>query len=219
MKGKMGIPRTTIERLPLYYRCLAKLDKMDIEVISSKELGERIGVPSTQVRKDLSYYGEFGRRGVGYEVKILLRNLERILGLDSQWPIVLIGAGNLGRALVNYEGFRKLGLKIVSVLDTDLNKIGNSISGIEVESIKRLDEVVKNRGIKMGIIAVPAAYAQEVADQLIEAGIESIWNFAPTRIIVPEEVKVKNEDLSVGIIGLVYHMAHMSRKDEEDEEE
>ncbi|AZR74222.1 redox-sensing transcriptional repressor Rex [Anoxybacter fermentans] len=207
MKGKIAIPRTTIERLPLYYRCLAKLDKMDIEVISSKELGERIGVPSTQVRKDLSYYGEFGRRGVGYEVKLLLKNLERILGLNNHWPIVLVGAGNLGRALVNYEGFRKLGLEIKAVLDTDLNKIGNSISGITVQSIKNLKEVVEKYNIKMGIIAVPAASAQQVADQLVSVGIKAIWNFAPTRIIVPEDVKVKNEDLSVGIIGLVYHLA------------
>lgn len=203
------IPKTTIERLPLYYRCLAKLIRLDIEVVSSKELGDRIGVPSTQVRKDLSYYGEFGRRGVGYEVKSLLRNLERILGLDNYWPIILIGAGNLGRALVNYEGFRKLGLEIKAVLDTDLNKIGNRISDIKVESIKKLQEVVLSYKIKMGIIAVPAVFAQEVADQLVEVGIHAIWNFAPTRIVVPEDVKVKNEDLSVGIIGLVYHLARL----------
>lgn len=212
MKDNIMIPKTTIERLPLYYRCLAKLVRLDIEVVSSKELGDRIGVPSTQVRKDLSYYGEFGRRGVGYEVKSLLRNLERILGLDSYWPIILIGAGNLGRALVNYEGFRKLGLEIKAVLDTDLNKIGNRISNIKVESIKNLKEVVLSNRIKMGIIAVPAVFAQEVADQMVEVGISAIWNFAPTRIVVPEEVKVKNEDLSVGIIGLVYHLARDHHK-------
>ncbi len=207
MKDKIAIPKTTIERLPLYYRCLSKLDRLDVEVISSKELGDRIGVPSTQVRKDLSYYGEFGRRGVGYEVKSLLRQLERILGLDSYWPIVLIGAGNLGRALVNYEGFRRLGLEIKAVLDTDLNKIGNRISNIEVESFKNLDEIVIKHKIQMGIIAVPAVFAQEVADQLVNVGVKAIWNFAPTRIVIPDEVKVKNEDLSVGIVGLVYHLA------------
>lgn len=207
MKEKMAIPKTTIERLPLYYRCLTKLLKLEVEVISSKELGDRIGVPSTQVRKDLSYYGEFGRRGVGYEVKGLLKHLERILGLDNQWPIVLIGAGNLGRALVNYEGFRRLGLEVKAVLDADLSKIGNRISGIEVQSMKRLEEIVDEHKIEMGIIAVPAVFAQEVADQLVNAGIKAIWNFAPTRIIVPEDVEVKNEDLSVGIVGLVYHLA------------
>lgn len=207
MKEKMAIPKTTIERLPLYYRCLVKLMKLEVEVISSKELGERIGVPSTQVRKDLSYYGEFGRRGVGYEVKGLLKHLERILGLDNHWPIVLVGAGNLGRALVNYEGFRRLGLEVKAVLDADLSKIGNRISGIEVQSMKQLEEIVDEHKIEMGIIAVPAVFAQEVADQLVKAGIKAIWNFAPIRIIVPEDVEVKNEDLSVGIVGLVYHLA------------
>lgn len=207
MKEKMAIPKTTVERLPLYYRCLAKIGKMDIEVVSSKELGDRIGVPSTQVRKDLSYYGEFGRRGVGYEVKALMKHLERILGLDNYWPIVLVGGGNLGRALVNYEGFRKLGLEIKAVLDTDLSKIGNSIFGITVQSMKNLPEIVSEHNIEMGIIAVPAVFAQEVADQMVDAGIKAIWNFAPTRILVPEDVEVRNEDLSVGIVGLVYHLA------------
>lgn len=207
MKEKISIPKTTIERLPLYYRCLVKISKMDIDVVSSKELGDRIGVPSTQVRKDLSYYGEFGRRGVGYEVKALLKHLERILGLDNYWPIILVGAGNLGRALVNYEGFRKLGLEIKAVLDADLNKIGNSIFGIPVQSMKVLPQVVRENGVEMGIIAVPAVFAQEVADQMVEAGIKAIWNFAPTRILVPEDVEVRNEDLSVGIVGLVYHLA------------
>jgi redox-sensing transcriptional repressor len=207
MKEKIGIPKTTIERLPLYYRCLVKISKMDVEVVSSKELGDRIGVPSTQVRKDLSYYGEFGRRGVGYEVKSLLKDLERILGLDNYWPIILVGAGNLGRALVNYEGFRKLGLEIKAVLDADLSKIGNNIFGIPVQSMKLLPQVVKENRIEMGIIAVPAVFAQEVAEQMVESGIKAIWNFAPTRILVPDDVEVRNEDLSVGIVGLVYHLA------------
>lgn len=211
MKEKIAIPKTTVERLPLYYRSLVKLSKLDVEVISSKELGDRIGVPSTQVRKDLSYYGEFGRRGVGYEVKALLKHLERILGLDNYWPIVLIGAGNLGRALVNYEGFRKLGLEIKAVLDSDLNKIGNSIFGIPVQSMKNLKEVVKESNIEMGIIAVPAVFAQEVANELVTAGVKAIWNFAPSRIIVPDDVEVKNEDLSVGIVGLVYHLARKNK--------
>ncbi|MCK4259536.1 MAG: redox-sensing transcriptional repressor Rex [Halanaerobiales bacterium] len=211
MKEKISIPKTTVERLPLYYRCLDKLSILEIDVISSKELGDRIGVPSTQVRKDLSYYGEFGRRGVGYEVKSLMKQLERILGLDNYWPIVLIGAGNLGRALVNYEGFRKLGLKVNAVLDADLGKIGNSISGIEVQSMKCLKDVVQNNGIEMGIVAVPAVFAQEIVDQLVNAGVRAIWNFAPTRIIVPDGVEVKNEDLAVGIVGLVYHLARKER--------
>ncbi|MEC9488453.1 MAG: redox-sensing transcriptional repressor Rex, partial [Halanaerobium sp.] len=172
------IPKTTIERLPLYYRCLGKLEKKDIEVVSSKELGDQLGIPSTQVRKDLSYYGEFGRRGVGYEVTDLQRHLEKILGLNQTWPIVLIGAGNLGRALVNYEGFKRLGLQFELVFDADLGKIGNRIGNLEVYSIKELDERLENKSVRIGVIAVPAASAQEVANLLVKTGIKAIWNFS-----------------------------------------
>jgi redox-sensing transcriptional repressor len=179
----------------------------DIEVVSSKELGGKLGIPSTQVRKDLSYYGEFGRRGVGYDVSGLKKSIGKILGVNRIWPAVLVGAGNLGRALVNYEGFVKMGLKITSVLDADLVKIGNKIGEITVESMKELDTIIKEGNIEIGIIAVPASAAQEVANQLVEAGIKSIWNFAPTRLLVPDEVIVRNEDLAVGIVSLIYHLS------------
>lgn len=208
MKNRNYIPKATIERLPLYYRCLDKMETFeDIEVVSSKELGGKLGIPSTQVRKDLSYYGEFGRRGVGYDVSGLKKSIGKILGVNRIWPAVLVGAGNLGRALVNYEGFVKMGLKITSVLDADLVKIGNKIGEITVESMKELDTIVKEGNIEIGIIAVPASAAQEVANQLVEAGIKSIWNFAPTRLLVPDEVIVRNEDLAVGIVSLIYHLS------------
>jgi len=208
MKNRNYIPKATIERLPLYYRCLDKMETFeDIEVVSSKELGGKLGIPSTQVRKDLSYYGEFGRRGVGYDVSGLKKSIGKILGVNRIWPAVLVGAGNLGRALVNYEGFVKMGLKITSVLDADLVKIGNKIGEITVESMKELDTIIKEGNIEIGIIAVPASAAQEVANQLVEAGIKSIWNFAPTRLLVPDEVIVRNEDLAVGIVSLIYHLS------------
>ncbi|MGB4492455.1 MAG: redox-sensing transcriptional repressor Rex [Halanaerobiales bacterium] len=207
MKRSNYIPKATIERLPLYYRCLEKLSAYEQdEVVSSRELGERLGIPPTQVRKDLSYYGEFGRRGVGYDIEDLKKSLAKILGINKTWPAVLVGAGNLGRALVNYEGFQKMGLQITDVIDADLDKIGNNVGEITVRSTKDLAEIVKNKQVKIGIIAVPVNAAQEVTDLLIAAGIKSIWNFAPTRLVVPEGILVRNEDLSVGIVSLIYHL-------------
>ncbi|MFW5985855.1 MAG: redox-sensing transcriptional repressor Rex [Halanaerobiales bacterium] len=216
MKDRRSIPKATIERLPLYYRCLDKLSTFeDVEVISSKGLGGRLGIPSTQVRKDLSYYGEFGRRGVGYDVEKLRKSVGKILGVNKQWPAVLVGAGNLGRALVNYEGFIKMGLRITSVLDADLNKIGNKVGDITVKSMKELEDVVAKDDIKLGIMTVPADSAQQVANQLVEAGIKSLWNFAPTRLYVPDEVVVRNEDLAVGIVSLIYHLSWQEELEEE----
>jgi len=213
MKDHNSIPKATVERLPLYYRCLDKLLTFeDIEVVSSKELGGRLGIPSTQVRKDLSYYGEFGRRGVGYDVEELKRSVGKILGVNKKWPAVMIGAGNLGRALVNYEGFGKMGLYIAEVLDADLSKIGNRVGSITVKSMKSLKKVVEEDDIRIGIITVPAKSAQEVANKLVEAGIKAIWNFAPTRLYVPEDIVIRNEDLAVGIVSLIYYLT-WSEKD------
>ncbi len=218
MKNRDSIPKATIERLPLYYRCLDKLDKFENEdVVSSKELGGRLDIPSTQVRKDLSYYGEFGRRGVGYDVHDLKKSVGKILGVNKKWSAVLIGAGNLGRALVNYGGFSKMGLDIVSVFDVDLNKIGNKIGSITVESSKNMENIIKKNGIKLGIITVPADSAQEVANQLVESGIKAIWNFAPTRLYVPDNVVVRNEDLAVGIVSLIYHLSWQEELKESEE--
>lgn len=208
MKDRNYIPKATVERLPLYYRCLERVSSYEnTDVVSSKELGGKLGIPSTQVRKDLSYYGEFGRRGVGYDVDGLRKSIGKILGVDEMWQAVLVGAGNLGRALVNYEGFIKMGLKITKILDVDLVKIGNKIGDITVNSTKDLGSIVEKNNINIGIVAVPASSAQEVAENMISVGIKSIWNFAPTRLIVPEDVLVRNEDLAVGIASLIYHLS------------
>ncbi len=208
MKDRNYIPKATVERLPLYYRCLERVSSYEnTDVVSSKELGGKLGIPSTQVRKDLSYYGEFGRRGVGYDVDGLRKSIGKILGVDKMWQAVLVGAGNLGRALVNYEGFIKMGLKITKILDADLVKIGNRIGDITVNSMKELGSIVEENNINIGIVAVPAASAQEVTENMISVGIKSIWNFAPTRLIVPEDVLVRNEDLAVGIASLIYHLS------------
>ena len=214
MKERDKIPRATIERLPLYYRCLDKMDTFeDVNVVSSKDLGGKLDIPSTQVRKDLSYYGEFGRRGVGYNVGDLKRSVGKILGVNRIWPSILVGAGNLGRALVNYGSFSTMGLEISHVFDNDLSKIGNSINDKKVESFKKLEEIVEAEDIKLGIITVPTEAAQKVADVMVDAGIKAIWNFAPTRLYVPEDVSVKNEDLAVGIVSLIYNLSWQEEMD------
>ena len=220
MDDKSSIPKATVERLPLYYRCLDKLDTFEeVDVVSSKELGGRLGIPPTQVRKDLSYYGEFGRRGVGYDVHELKTSVGNILGVDKQWDTVLVGAGNLGRALVNYDGFMKMGLNVVGVFDNDLNKIDNRIGDLTVRSTKELEDVIGEKGAKVGIVAVPDEAAQNVADKLVDAGIKAIWNFAPTRLYVPDYVTVRNEDLAVGIVSLIYHLSWQEKEEKEKENE
>lgn len=208
MKDRENIPKATIERLPLYYRCLDKMDTFeDVDVVSSKDLGGKLDIPSTQVRKDLSYYGEFGRRGVGYNVNELRKSVGKILGVDRIWPAVLVGAGNLGHALVNYKSFSMMGFEITHVFDNDPAKIGTEINDREVQSVDKVDKVVRENDIKLGVIAVPTDEAQAVAEEMIESGIKAIWNFAPTRLRVPEEIEVKNEDLAVGIVSLIYHLS------------
>ncbi len=216
MKDRDSIPAATIERLPLYYRCLDKLSMFEeTEVVSSKDLGGKLDIPSTQVRKDLSYYGEFGRRGVGYNVKDLKKSIGEILGVDKKWPALLIGAGNLGRALINYAGFSKMGLKITDIFDNDLNKIGNRVGSIKVKSINDLEETINDKDINLGIVTVPADSAQEVVDQLVDYGIKAIWNFSPTRLYVPDDIFVRNEDLAVGIVSLIYHLSWQMENEKE----
>lgn len=208
MKSRENIPKATIERLPLYYRCLDKMDTFEeVEVVSSKDLGGKLGIPSTQVRKDLSYYGEFGRRGVGYNVNELKRSVGKILGVDRIWPAVLAGAGHLGHALVNYQTFTMMGFEITHVLDNDSTKIGTKINERKVQDISKMDQIIKENEIKLGVISVPTEAAQAVADQMVASGIKAIWNFAPTRLDVPDDVDVKNEDLAVGIVSLIYNLS------------
>ena len=218
MKNRDSIPEATVERLPLYYRYLDKLLLFEnIEVVSSKELGGKLGIAPTQVRKDLSYYGEFGRRGVGYDVQELKKSLGKILGVDKMRPAVLVGAGNLGTALVNYKGFQKMGLNICCVLDDDPDKIGQEVAGIGIEGTEKMADFISAKGIKVGIISVPAGAAQDVADKLVEAGIKAIWNFAPTRLYVPDGVIVRNEDLAVGIVSLIYHLSEAEEQQQQSE--
>ena len=202
----LKIPEATIVRLSVYSRFLEQADKKGIITISSGEIAEGVGVSPAQVRKDLAYFGEFGTRGVGYNVKDLLRHTLKILGLNAKWPVVVLGAGNLGSALVSYRGFRERGFEIVGVFDNDLSKIGKRLMDLEVLGTEKLEKLIMENNVKIGILTVPASAAQEAANQIINAGVKAILNFAPTVLSVPEDVEVRDIDLSTRLEILTFHL-------------
>lgn len=202
----LKIPEATIIRLSVYSRFLEQADQKGIVTISSGEIADGVAVSPAQVRKDLAYFGEFGTRGVGYNVKDLLKQTLKILGLNGRWSVVVIGAGNLGSALVTYRGFRERGFDLVGVFDNDLTKIGKRIMDMEVMGIEKIEEVVKAQNVKIAIITVPANVAQEVADELVKAGVKAILNFAPTVISVPNNVEVRDIDLSTRLEILTFQL-------------
>lgn len=206
MKEQIVISKATIDRLPLYFRTLRLSQEEGIDIISSEELGRRLGITPEQIRKDLASFGQFGKKGVGYFVNELKRNVGEILGLDNHWNVAVIGIGHLGAALANYQNFLSLGFHMVALFDADDAVIGQTINHIKVDSIHNLEKVVKERDIHIGIIAVPAAFAQGVADKLVASGVKGIWNFAPIKMKVPPSMHIVNEDLSVGLSRLSYHL-------------
>lgn len=191
------IPEATVARLPLYLRSLADAAAGGVRTISSERLAELAGVNAAKVRKDLSYLGSYGTRGVGYDVDYLLYQMSRELGLTHDWPVVIAGAGNLGQALANYGGFTDRGFPVVTLVDSDRSKVGQTVNGSPVRHIEDLPAIVAEQGRAIGIIATPAAVAQEVADLMMAAGITSILNFAPAVIAVPDGVGLRKVDLAV----------------------
>jgi len=206
VKDQIIISKATIDRLPLYFRTLRLAQDEGIDIISSDELGRRLSITPEQIRKDLASFGQFGKKGVGYYVNELKRNVGEILGLDNHWNIAVVGIGHLGAALANYQNFVTLGFNLVALFDQDPNVIGATVNHVKVEDISQLDTIIKQRNIQIGIIAVPAAFAQGIADQFVKAGIRGIWNFAPIKMKVPESMHIVNEDLSVGLSSLSYHI-------------
>ena len=206
MKGQVNISKATIDRLPLYFRTLRLAQDEGIDIISSDELGRRLGITPEQIRKDLASFGQFGKKGVGYYVNELKRNVGEILGLDNHWNIAVVGIGRLGEALANYQNFVSLGFNLVALFDQDPKVIGKTVNHVVVEDIRNMQKVVKERNIQIGIIAVPAAFAQGVADKLVEAGVKGIWNFAPIKMEVPDSMHIINEDLSIGLSSLSYYI-------------
>ncbi|WP_071541210.1 redox-sensing transcriptional repressor Rex [Neomoorella thermoacetica] len=203
----LKIPEATITRLSVYSRYLAQVDRHGVTTISSGEIAEGVGVSPAQVRKDLAYFGEFGTRGVGYNVKDLYWHIIKILGLNTTWSVVIIGAGNLGTALSMYGGFRERGFKIVGIFDNAPHKIGYRLNGVEVYPMERLEEIIEREKAQIAIITVPAEHAQEVADQLARTSIQGILNFAPRVLNVPEHIELRNVDLSVNLEILTFNLA------------
>jgi len=202
----LKIPEATIIRLSVYSRYLTELDRKGVITTSSGDIAEGVGVSPAQVRKDLAYFGEFGTRGVGYNVKDLHRHILKILGLSVDWSVTLVGIGNLGLALSTYKGFRDRGFIITSIFDTDPAKIGTIINGAEVMALDRLAEVVKQNKTQIGIIATPGSAAQETAEVLVEAGVQAILNFAPVVLNVPPEIELRNVDLAVNLEVLTFNV-------------
>lgn len=207
MSEVVTIPKATVARLPVYFRALMELSHLEIPMISSEELAARAGVNSSQLRKDLSYFGEFGIRGAGYDVGFLLKKVREILGITRGWRLVIVGAGKLGTALTRYGGFTQHGLEVSAIFDSDLSKVGKKIGRLTVQPMNELSATVKNSGIEIGVITVPVQGAQDAANHLIEAGIAGIWNFAPVRLEVPEHIYVQYEDLVVNLLTLSHHLS------------
>ncbi len=204
-RSRRRIPEATVARLPVYLRILSDRFAEGATNISSDGLAELAGVNAAKVRKDLSYLGSYGTRGVGYDVEFLTYQIRRELGLTHDWPVVIVGAGNLGQALAGYGGFGERGLPVGGIVDIDDAKVGSVIGGVRVRHLTELGQVVRSRGIAIGVIATPSATAQVAADALVEAGVTSILNFAPTVINVPHHVNVRKVDLAVELQILSYY--------------
>lgn len=199
------IPDIVISRLPIYLRALTRMGSEGQETTSSAELGERLGISSAQIRKDLSHFGEFGKQGTGYNIKFLIDQLRRILKVEREWDVALVGAGAIGHALAHYNGFRDRGFKITMIFDSDPNKVGTRLNGFEVYDVARLSELLPTNGIALAMLAVPAEAAQEVADKMVEAGVRGILSYAPINIAVPETVSVQYIDPVVHLQRITYY--------------
>lgn len=200
------IAESTIYRLSRYYRSLGHLIEMGQDTVSSDDLAEMDGITSAQVRKDLSFFGSFGKRGLGYNTRLLRQQIAEILGLTRSWNLGVVGAGNIGRALCDYQEFKRQNFIIKALFDADPDKIGTDYHGVKVYDYHKMPELIKELNIEIGVIAVPAERAQEVTDKLVESGIKAILNFAPRSIKVPEDVKVRYENMAIEVESLTYYL-------------
>jgi len=197
------IPDIVIGRLPIYLRALSRMMQENREFTSSQELGERLGISSAQIRKDLSHFGEFGKQGTGYNVAYLYEQIRHILKVDREWPMAVVGVGDLGRAVAHYKGFKARGFRVAALFDSDPDKIGEQINDLTVLAMDHLQDEIRRQGIKVAMIAVPAEAAQMVANQLIQVGVRAILNYAPITLAVPPGVYVQ-------YIDPVAHLQHMT---------
>ncbi len=218
---KKKISESTIHRLSLYFRVLSILEKENIETVSSKELARREKLTPAQVRKDLSFFGSFGTRGLGYPVDELKKQIAEILGLNKQWNVALVGVGNIGSALVGYKEFQKQGFNIKLIFDNDQRKIGSNHKGIVVSDIRNLEDELRENNIEIVVVAVPATVAQYIVDDVVKAGIKGILNFASVNLKVPNDVFLRNENMSMELEYLSFALVNLknSRGIEVDEGE
>lgn len=207
----MEIPPVVIDRLPQYARALSKLQEEEREVVSSQELGTSLGVTPAQIRKDLSYFGRFGKQGRGYNIRKLLDELRSILGLDRQWRMALVGVGKLGRAILGYEGFAPQGFRIVEAFDNNARQIGERIYNLTVKDVADLEKVLSQNPVDVGIVAVPADIAQDVIDALVKCGVRAILNYAPIAARVPPDIRIKRIEPVLALQSMTYYMKNAVR--------
>lgn len=200
------ISEAVVRRLPIYLRYLNELAMRNVMTVSSQDLGQKLDLNPAQIRKDLAYFGEFGKKGIGYDVGYLIEKIRQILKLDRHIPVALVGAGNLGRALCNYNIYLREEMKIVAVFDASPGKWGETINNLTVQPMNELESTIRRLGVRIGIITVPAAEAQKVANDFVAAGIEAVLNFAPVIIKVPNEVRVHHADFTAELQSLAYYL-------------
>lgn len=202
----MEVPEVVVNRLPQYVRALRQLQARGNDVVSSQLLGRTLQMTPAQIRKDLSYFGRFGKQGRGYTIAYLLTELQDILQLDHEWNMAVVGVGRLGRAIISYPGFAPEGFKVVAAFDADERQVGQSIGGLIVQPMNELPETVRQKTIQIGIVAVPAAQAGDVVDQITLCGIRAILNYAPVNPLAPLEVKVRNIDPVLSLQSMTYYL-------------
>ena len=200
------IPDIIIGRLPIYLRALQRMADKGVQTTSSQELGEKVGISAAQIRKDISQFGEFGKQGTGYRIPFLIDKIREILKVDRIWDVVIVGAGDMGHALARYQGFVNRGFRVLMVFDNDPQKVGTQIGNFVVEDTVNMVDRVSKAGVKVAMLTVPASAAQEVADLLVEAGIQAILNYAPITLVAPENVRVQHIDPATHLQRMTYYL-------------
>ncbi len=200
------IPDIIVGRLPVYLRALQRMSEKGMKTTSSQELGDNVGISAAQIRKDISQFGEFGKQGTGYSIPFLMDKLRSILKVDRIWDVALVGAGDMGHALANYQGFANRGFNIVMIFDNDPEKIGEKIDEYIVEDSSGMIEKIRSAGIRMAMVTVPAASAQEVTEKLVQAGVKCILNYAPIHLVVPDGVRVQHIDPAIHLQRMTFYL-------------